>query len=454
MKKAVRHSLFIGLASIASVMVLGVIIIAIARLSVLGESPADFLAADRTVAVIQNMTSKEKEMLQTWFPELGFLNIDSAEAVAIVVLPGGGRGSIVFEHADPGITGENIRGPYKLTLSDTLLLPKPDDQTTFLSEDAAYRAFAKQAERSDTWTYVRKEALPAANDLRSRLLSALLFENAPSIALKTGSGNTLQIDRYVPEKKHRALTQAPLLFPGTFLTFAQNGLSAALLDATSALPAQEDVIMESLQRSLMEKYAGKSVSWEFGSTALLSGETSLIIRPEAETLHYVLMGSTDAKTLLSETLGDLHASFRSILPTSRTVAHTFDNRFNSRILESSEEQILEEEREIGPWTVHVMRHSTENLIFITATSGNRFAVSNDSAFLEEVLQRKGQPIPVEQKELTGVGVVDLAVFSNRIQRAIPKSQTSLLPLTYTGTVIWSLSQKGPVESLVIAPLTR
>lgn len=453
MKRSLRHSVLIGFASLLSIIVIGLLVLALTRLNVLDESPAMFLSTERTIALFHKPTAEQAQRVIQWFPELAYVKIEDAEAIAIVALPGGGRGSITFRLAPPGTQGNNVRGPYSLDFSDSILLPGTEEEASLLSNDSVYRAFARRADRLDSWIYIRKEAFPIATDFRSRILSALLYRNAPAIALRTGSGNSMQIDRYVPDHKDgKPLSQNPLVFPGTFVAIAYSNLSNALEQLVSTLPDDEQIIFESIERSLLENYAGKAISWEFDSTFLLSGETFLYVRPQGNALEYVLIGSADSRSALVEKLEHLHTSFRSILPTSRTQERTFDDRFPSKIVESSEEQIVEEESVVGPWTVHVMRHSTQEKIFITATSGDHFALSNTAAFLEEVLQRKGQPMPLPTSvDAVSAGSMDLSAVNGRMERLIPRSKIELLPQTFTGTLFWSLSQDGPLESLWLAP---
>jgi len=143
-----------------------------------------------------------------------------------------------------------------------------------------------------------------------------------------------------------------------------------------------------------------------------------------------------------------------MLPATRTVQRKLDDRFTAEDIRIDQSIITQEEHEHGHWQIRRTSHE-DGRTFVTASLGGTFVLANDMQALEQILERDARIVtPTGPSLIATVRLADGYAEEGALRELFPAlldEDVPFLPLLpeFTGTLLWSLEQRGPVTTLTV-----
>ncbi|MBM3231646.1 hypothetical protein FJZ28_04995, partial [Candidatus Peregrinibacteria bacterium] len=246
MASLIRRSALIVSAMLCSAALLSVIILSTIALTAYGSTPAEFLPADKTIALLHGANDALVPLWLKQFPAPGTGSMDG-KTIAMLQSPAG-NDIVVFERKTRGRTFAHSIGSYGLYLSRPDLLPTIVKKNKSLATLPAYRVLTRSFTPKTSWVFLKNDAIPKASSMRDHILSAsLMGRNAEAVGFTAGDG-IRELSIYAPARE-AAGTPADARIPFAehpFFVLSAGNLQASFRNTLSALPEHTAAILEGL----------------------------------------------------------------------------------------------------------------------------------------------------------------------------------------------------------------
>jgi hypothetical protein len=223
------------------------------------------------------------------------------------------------------------------------------------------------------------------------------------------------------------------------------------------LPNDTAAITESLLRTFILKTFG-NVSVEDTITPLLQGVI---------TLHVSNSGSLiEGEGATQELIDALHTAVFNKLPKEKITSRVLDRRFNSKDIRYDENLIEQRMSTFGGWDIQETRHIETGEGLYAARQGDKFLLTKNQYLLLEHIEGKhtdALSLPTVPGLTQARIVMGGRVNASNIVEILKESTFASL-LTdadmdrylqkFTGTVIWSLTERGKTGTLTIKGESR
>lgn len=419
-----RHISGISIAIAIGVFVLGGLIVATTTLTAYSREPAEFLPAEKTLAVLHNVNSAVLNQYSVWLPELARVPIQDSSTVAILQLNNDQRAVLVFHKQNSALpTGEfwpffiESYPPEAEELLQHRLQP--------LMKHDGYRSFSRSKKLSESWVFVRTDALPNETTTYANAIRSLLFQDAESVSLQTTDMH-VRIELQKPSSDYTAIEVPQLLTDQPILSLSMGNARDALLRTWQQLNNQDKIVLTAVLQALVHKNAGSTVSGQYDLLPLLSETTELALGYSASgTFLGRLQGTLRDEKILKEKLQQLQASRNSIQPATELLQLQLDTQFRLRSLRMSETPPQD--------SVQISQQR------------NAFSIRNF-----EQAATKQLPLTLSQKLLASshrsIGYADLAALRLLLEKELVYTVENSLSLPIfppdTKTVYWLWEERG------------
>lgn len=422
-----------------------------------GKRPIDFLPADQTVAYIQ---SPAQELLKRFAFESNVS--DGSDAVALLRMEDGSLNAATFwdkRRVSPEIAsleGVVDAGTFFVVLADPYD-NFSDAKTELLSSSEYFNTLMKHKDRDETVAFLSVDILPELSDLPSQILKTYL--------LKTNSYLT-----YSPIGNHTVIELIGGAIPtsDTLPTPEIAAPQSAILTLAVASPqltwqrlqefpiTHRQIITSLMQQEVIDRL-GEEISLEYDLLESL-GPTLFSVLEKRDGKHaFFLSGRAKTHRELSALIEKLHASVKGGFPAMQIEERTLDDRFTSKDIRFDDSDLGESEDDRSGWTVQSTKYDGTGLY--TARRGKEFVLTDSSSALEEYLEGESTTLalPVSpsliRSSLLAGGWVRQPEVSELLKKTVKdfeiESSSPLLP-DDSGTILWSMEQRGPVTTLNIA----
>lgn len=460
MKKTLRSTGIVGLATAGSGALLLLLAAITGMLTVLDREPADYLPAAGTVALLQHPTAQTLLRLEPWFPELRGVEAAGIHAIAVVATPEGGREPIVFRKPRAGAENAGtMLGGFGVSASPGALRALAGKAPT-LGQDPAYLALDAGKKRSDSWVFLRRSAVPLSASFGDKLLQGLLLANAEAFALTEPHEGRFTLERYSGSAVREVRAAPPRAPEGGALSLSAAAPADSWETLLQQLSEQEKTALLGSALQLLREGFGEAVSFEYDILPLFAEELRLTLhRTESGALLAVVRGRA-APERIATSMGRLHEGVRSRLPTVQVEEYSFDNRFVTRNIREDRSEIAEELTMHQGWQLRGTAMEGSSFGLFSAVRKEEFILGNTRAIVTAALETEGAAAnqPAGQSTLLmqrpgGSGRVETALLSQVLQKAFPplamEQPSVLLPLLPATALRWSVERRGPVETVAL-----
>lgn len=320
--------------------------------------PADFLPADRTIALFSQIHEIDRfPMLKT----VPFTN--TTVAVAFLDLGSGAIAGVLFEPAPFPSTL-----PFAISVSDpraNMLLRNIQHP---LSRDPSFRLLAPSKNFMRPWAY-----------LHVPTFGTLFSLDRPVVYVPSKTGFDLSMGAKDAREYFSPLEMSPpRLFESPLFILHSSDAAAHFSLMTSFLNDEPSTVMESVLRTLLKATFGPDVSPAYDLLPLLEYETALHVAedPRTHALQFVLIGSTAQSTEKSATIDRIFQSMTRELRTIRHVSRTFDDKYVFRGVAADESLLSRQSSLSGTWKIESVTQTETKQRVLLARSGNHFILSN------------------------------------------------------------------------------
>lgn len=455
-----RTTIIAGTASILFALVLTCIIVlllipGVQLLPFYSLEPQDLLPATGTIFLMKNPTLEELQKWKTVFPALDDVMSDTPlEAIALMQTDERAMRSVGFQRKSGGWDGKSCEiGPYRVIVGSEQepafaqastgrdSCPMVGEHGTFLtpgprlSDDRGWRSLGRLPKES--WTFVRRESLPAAEKLPQRIFQGILLSNATHLLTFHDSGNT--VVRSWPTTPLSTLSEAslpasPLASPETI--FAFGNLEEVFAALERDLSQDDRIVFEGVLLQKLEDLSGPLVSMRHELLPLLALDARILTGTTASGAVAVLLtGTAQKRTDIALHIDALHRSFRLRHPNVELLKYAFDNgRFPFRTLRLAENAFGEVSEQIRGWVVTMSRDASDSAMLVTAINDQQTAISNDPELLRRFLMEErdinillpSSKRPIASRLVTGMLIPNVWLGSSLLW--MPKTGKSVIAI--------------------------
>ena len=154
MPHLLRTAIMIVAAMIGSAIVIAGLILVVGNLTTYGNTPADFLPEDSTVALFHGTDQRTMQKWSPHFPVLREASFETGSLVGIVQNKDNTHSAAIFTQSNTGTLGQ-----YAVSFTGPDIQPLVGRQKSPLSRSSAYRML-ESAHMHVPWTYISTNALP------------------------------------------------------------------------------------------------------------------------------------------------------------------------------------------------------------------------------------------------------------------------------------------------------
>ncbi len=415
------------------------------------------LPAQETIGFWTNATAADLEKGKTLFPGLSSLPSFTVPMDVAVINPAQG---LQFWAATPSRKDDTKNFHGNALLGHLPLLLSAADNVTWLQQKELklaafppYRALLAHTDAAVPRLYLRGGgALETGNGITMRLLRSL----APGKALASlaGSMDGASVLRLYGE--NWASPSSSIAASVALLTPSPDGIVSigAPQDAwqkfLSSFPASDQQITQALLTGQIRPILGKDVSVQFDLLPLLANPATVQWKNVTNgTMLFLAQGSMDDAALRQQKLSRIAQSATAMQRGGLVENRQFDEHFSARVLTSTGGNLHMTESDVNGWHVESILHGSGGLQI--ATQGNRFMLTNLSAWLQQAMEAErpfagsgvllSLPAQAGRREAAGVLPVSLLGVNDN-----PLLRPALLPMQ--GTIRWSVAQEGKIVSIV------
>jgi len=429
-------------------------------LTMFDKSAASFLPAETTLALLHNPPREENDLI----PELR--DMMRVEAAALLALSDTEQVPVFFRRAaDPQAEYSLDLGAYIVTSpSEEALKLLAAGATTPLSEDAAYRQLSDGRERSSSWTFLRRQVLPGAQNLPQQLLEALLFQRSTALATAR-EGTTLIITLLELGKEYAPETGIPPLpknHTGDILAMTIRQGQEIWQQTMESMSEEHQIIVRGTVEHLVQRGFGEAVSLQYDVLPLTEKYCLLsLTRSESGTLLFMAKGEMDNRDHLALIIERLHRGMRLHLPMATVKNYSFDNKFFTRNIRRDSSELKEELSMRGDWQIRSTQAIGSPIGLFTATRKGEFTITNAEELLSSLdspeVQEEGS-VPLNRNlhlsTRQGSGWLSKATVLSLMETHLPlfvgKINPPLLP-DLPPVILWSTDRRGPLTTIMLQP---
>ena len=442
MPKLLRTAIILVSAMIGSAALIAGLIIIVENLTVYGNSPADFLPTEETIAVLHDIDQQMFTQDKADFPSLEGIPFATGSTVAILRMSDGTQEAVSFELSTKGTFG-----PFAVTVSNpevSSLLQKQN--VSPLGRDASYKLL-QGAHDKTPWRYIATDAIPHSNGLWEEMEYALLYGGTDFIG-------TQEIDhrRTISSKKlqdiRTSIPESAARLPHSIVRISLASPVAVWERIQKSLSAKQQIVLEGMERRYVQQW-GDDISI-LDIHALMKQPSTFHITASGGVMHFAIEGSENDLTKREHTLDRIHNSFAKTLPSSRITKRVLDQRFNSTDIRYDQTQITQEVEKDGDWTIRGTRTTEDPDGVFTATNGKRFIMSDNKETLKAVIHtQEAQQTAQQNGYIYAIGEIDQEGLQNWTATFLQaKDRTSLLR-EFPNTLFWQTIINGSVQQIIL-----
>ncbi len=403
------------------------------------KTPAHFLPAEHTIALVHSPTPDLLEQFSGWFPEFESLEtLQGVETIAMVQLPENKRDIVVFSRER---NNGNVLMKYGKEETATLLQETPSSLRHFQT----YTSLASQIPPQTSWMFLNLPLVEQDSIVHVLMAhgwdhAALTKKNDTSVLHLIGSKDSLS----------HITTSIPVVSDDDLLSFTAFNPLAVLQYMYTILPEEEQKILELLAREQILALFGEDISMRYDIGTLLMQPSSLQVRLLDDQTVFVLKTSMNAKEA-SPLLDQLHRGYLQKLSPIRVVEQLFDNRFPAKDVRIDPSLIHDETSEQKGWTVRETKLTTQSGSFVTALRGSTLLLGTDQEALDLWINNQVPMEPDDGRNILASGVVDVPTVLKKLQKDIPTLRLPVSPLLprLETPLHWSITRQGGMVTVTL-----
>jgi len=466
-KKTLFHATGLSiLALIGGAILLIALIVIVSSLRSYTQKPEDLLPADATIAVFTNPTEQSLRSYDLWLPVLTHLpTLSSKSAVALLALPNGGQGIVVFARRSgtqtdtpPNGANENIRtmGSFSVLVSSSEVWPLIDAPTMRLAQFKPFRTLSRGKGPTVSWNFLRASVLPLSGSMSDTLLSSLFFRKATYLAItpQNNQGRTIvEIESETSFWDTASASPLPLVPSHPIFSVSLPGAGNILEEIMGDLPRDKRITLESTLLTRMADTFGDDASMESDLLPLLKDSIAFSLTNHADKKPSFLLSGTADEATLSPLLTRLHDSVHAGFPSARVVTRILDKgRYVFRNMRSDTSGVEEKEEKKGEWQLHSTIHAGDGKGLSSAVNGKSYLLSNNAKTITEVIEGSGSLLSSPEAALAR-GSIDLSFLTSSGLSASSSLLTFPSPLfpEKADSLRWLLNRRNTVTTLTLIP---
>lgn len=427
--------------------------------TIIENEPADFLPSNRTIALFSNVSEETLRKFETIFPQLG--EVEPKPSSTIALLKAEDQIHIAEFLSATGNEDVNalILGRFAVVTSNNLARDLLKTSTPRLSSINSYNSLVAQRKPTDTWVFLDISALPQSKTITQELVSAAIPKGSTHAAI-TFEDDLTQLAfapvNIVPKQGLSPSIKSSLSDAIATIRFAN--ASHAIEKMLTETDDTTRSFVEGALRQLVEDAFGPNISFQFDILPLFEGPTSLHLGlNESGTLLVAIEGVAHSSKDLDDRLEVLYEGFKTTLPTTRVTQRTFDKRFSAQDIRTDDSLISEETTKHENWVINSLESEDEKRFF-TARRSATFVLSNDEDALMQILERSANiTLPTSPSITSSIRISDGIIKTQELMAILEDefpilTEGSLLPfpLDFSGTVLWSVEQRGLITILTLS----
>jgi len=442
MLKILRTAIILVSAMVGSAALIAGLIIVVENLTVYGNSPADFLPKEDTIALMHNVDQNMLDSGKTYFPSLESIPYIKGSTVAVLNMPNGAEGVASFQ-----LSAKGTFGPFAVTVSDPEVLTLLNThKNPTLGKDTSYKIL-QDMQNDIPWMYIATDALPHSNGIQEEIEYALLYGGTNVVGIE--EANHRKTIRSKKQQNTRiSIPQSAAYLPHSIVRISLAEPANVWERMQESLPVKQRIVLEGIERQFIQKW-GDDISI-LDIHALITQPSTFHITASGGVTHFAIEGSENDLTKRDHTLNRIHNSFAKTLPSSRMTKRILDQRFNSTDIRYDDTHITQEVEKDGDWTIrgtHAMQ--MQGGVF-TATNGQKFIISDSIDTLKAVIHTQKTQEAVQQTGIVySIGEIDQKELQNWTATFLSSKDRTTLLREFPNTLFWQTIINGSVQQIII-----
>lgn len=385
--------LALGFATVFTIALLGGIQI----LPLYRMEPEDMLPERNTVFLLRNATPQDIAAWSNIFADITSAYY-GATSLAIVQSDNGDRHVIRFDRLTRNASSGCIIGKYRIESANGDVCPDAvAHHGATLGDEAGYKALGKPPKGS--WAFVRRDALPEAPNLLSRVLESSVLSSASYIRISQEDGDRI-ITLWPASPPSHTYDLPALPESNAVFSLGTGNLQDTVERVLSTLSTPDRLTARGLLLTQSAALFGPDISLEHRLLPLLTENSSISIVQTESGSRILISGNAGTASDALQTMNELHTAFRLRHPDVAVVERTFDERFPLKTMRVSEERIYAENGTIHGWDIRATKDSRDNRLLITALRGKEVQISDSTELLlSSLAESSATAIPVSHRPI-------------------------------------------------------
>jgi len=441
MKDFLRALGIVVIAALGSVVIVVLLIFATQRLTEFSLTPAHFLPQFNTTALVNRPNERVAFYADAWMN--GDDTVNGKEAVAWMNINNENLLMTIFEK---NASGKGAYGAYDTKTSDENITALMATSTPRLTDDPVFEKLTEGWNAQTSWMFLRMR-----ENETDPLLRVLYQHGYRALAL-TEDESALHMRLFGEDKPYAGSIAMDISQRSNETVIRLLNMAPLWRSMQETFDASAGLVTNGLLDAKVQNAFGEEVSFTENMQPLLQNEGTLYLRRnESGSLLYALEMEND-----DDFAKKLHAAYAQQLPRIRTVEKMFDERFPSIDLRIDPSIVRQAEEQMNGWTVRTTRHETMSGGFFSMQKDSELVLGNDHAMLTELINDDKKAMPrgstLTRGTLFAGGRLHTETVRSILENEMPGFTFPLespILSQLTGSVLWSLEQKGPVTTLLI-----